>query len=116
MARAQETAVRAQKAAVDMVRPGAVAEDVHFAAEEVYRSAGYGLAYRTGRGIGYSFLEEPQLKRGNKAKLQTGMTIVVDGGVTIPGRGGGRVGDSLVVTETGFEFLTPYPRELAVLR
>jgi len=116
MARAQETAVRAQKAAVDMVRAGAVAEDVHFAAEEVYRSAGHGLAYRTGRGIGYSFLEEPQLKRGNKAKLQAGMTIVIDGGVTIAGRGGGRVGDSLVVNETGFEFLTPYPRELAVLR
>ena len=115
MAHAYETAIGAQKAALDLVRAGAGAEDIALAAEEVYQSAGFGPAYRTGRGIGCSFLEEPQLKKGNKTKLQAGMTIVIDGGVTIPGRGGGRIGDSVLVTETGYDFLTNYPRELTIL-
>lgn len=115
MARAYETAIEAQMAALGSVRAGAIAEDIALAAEEVYQTAGFGPAYRTGRGIGCSFLEEPQLKKGNKTRLRSGMTIVVDGGVTIPGRGGGRVGDSLLVTDTGYEFLTNYPRELTIL-
>ena len=65
-ARVYETAVAAQQAALAVLRPGVAAEDVHLAAQEVYRSAGFGQAYRTGRAIGYSFLEEPQLKRGDK--------------------------------------------------
>jgi Xaa-Pro aminopeptidase len=43
------------------------------------------------------------------------MTFAVDGGITIEGRFGGRVGDSVLVTQTGFEYLTPYPRKLTVL-
>jgi Xaa-Pro dipeptidase len=109
------TALAAQNAALAMIRPGVSAEDVHSAAEEVYRSAGFGVCCRTGRGIGYSFLDEPQLKRGDKTVLQPGMTFAVDGGITIPGKFGARVGDSIVVTENGFEFLTEYPRDLAVV-
>jgi Xaa-Pro aminopeptidase len=115
VARLYETAVRAQQTALSAVRPGAIAEEVHAEAEEVYRSAGFGFSYRTGRGIGYSFLEEPQLKRGDKTRLQAGMTFAVDGGITVPGKIGARIGDSIVVTETGFEYLTPYPRELTIV-
>lgn len=114
-ARTYETTVRAQQAALALVRPGAVAEEVNAAAEEVYRSAGFGLSYRTGRGIGYSFLEDPQLKKGDTTRLQPGMTFAVDGGITVKGRFGTRVGDSILVTETGFEYLTDYPRDLTVL-
>ena len=114
-ARTYETAVRAQQAALAMIKPGAIAADVHAAAEDVYRSAGFGLAYRTGRGIGYSFLEEPQLKRGDPTRLQPGMTFAVDGGITVPGKFGARIGDSIVVTKGGFEYLTNYPRELAIV-
>ncbi len=114
-ARAYETAARAQEAALATIRPGVLAEDVHAAAEEVYRSAGFGFCYRTGRGVGYSFLEEPQLKRGDKTALKAGMTFAVDGGVTVPEKFGARLGDSIVVTETGYEYLTVYPRDLAVL-
>ena len=114
-ARAYETAVRAQQAALAQVRPGALAADVHAAAEEIYRSAGYGLAYRTGRGIGYSFLEEPQLKRGDQTRLRAGMTFAVDGGITVAGKYGARIGDSIAVTDSGFEYLTEYPRGLTVI-
>ena len=114
-ARVYETAVKAQQAALSMIRPGVIADEVHAAAEEVYQSAGFGLSYRTGRGIGYSFLEEPQLKRGDKTRLQAGMTFAVDGGITLPGEFGGRIGDSIVVTDNGFEYLTEYPRELTIV-
>ena len=114
-ARVYETAVAAQQAALAVLRPGVAAEDVHLAAEEVYRAAGLGTSYRTGRAIGYSFLEEPQLKRGDTTKIEPGMTFAVDGGITLPGEFGARVGDSVVVTENGFEYLTDFPRELTVL-
>jgi Xaa-Pro aminopeptidase len=114
-ARIYEAAVRAQQTALSTIRPGVLAENVHEAAEEVYRSAGFEFSYRTGRGVGYSFLEEPQLKRGDKTRLEAGMTFAVDGGITIREKFGARLGDSIVVTETGFEYLTDYPRGLAVV-
>ncbi len=114
-ARVYETAVKAQQAALSMIRPGAIANEVHAAAEEVYLSAGFSPGYRTGRGIGYSFLEEPQLKRGDRTRIQAGMTFAVDGGITVPGDFGGRIGDSIVVTDHGFEYLTDYPRELTIV-
>jgi Xaa-Pro aminopeptidase len=107
--------VAAQQAALSELRPGAIAEDVHRAADAVYRSAGYGAAYRTGRAFGYSFLEEPQLKDGDTTRIEPGMCFAVDGGITVEGDFGARVGDSVVVTEDGFEYLTDFPRELTVL-
>lgn len=114
-ARIYETALKTQAAALEMIRPGVLAEEVHAASLEVYREAGFGICYRTGRGIGYSFLERPELKEGDKTPLRAGMTFAVDGGITIPGEFGARVGDSIVVTEDGFEYLTPYPKNLRIL-
>ena len=114
-ARAYETTLAAQQAALAALRPGALSEQVHQATEEVYRSAGYGAAYRTGRAFGYSFLEKPQLKGGDTTRIAPGMPFAVDGGITVAGEFGTRVGDSVVVTEDGFECLTDFPRELTVL-
>jgi Xaa-Pro aminopeptidase len=114
-AKIYQIALEAQAAALAMIRPGVLAEDVHFASLAVYQSAGFGICYRTGRGVGYSFLEQPEFKDGDKTPLQAGMTFAVDGGITIPGKFGARVGDSIVVTEDGFEYLTPYPKDLRIL-
>lgn len=110
-----EIALKAQAAALEMIRPGVPAEEVHAAAVEVYQKAGFGICYRSGRGIGYSFLEKPEFKEGDKTPLKAGMTFAVDGAITIPGEFGARVGDSIVVTESGFDYLTPYPKELRIL-
>lgn len=114
-ARVQGVAIAAQKAALSSIRPGITCEEVNAAAEVVYAEAGFAPGYRTGRSVGMSLLEAPELKRGETTPLQAGMTFAVDGGITLAGTFGGRIGDSIVVTETGFDYLTPYPNEIAVL-
>lgn len=111
-ARVQQAAIDAQQAAIAAIRPGVTAESVAEAANEVYRARGYETGYRTGRSIGMSYLEAPELKAGDKTILQPGMTFAVDGGISLDGRLGGRIGDSVVVTETGCDYLTDYPREI----
>jgi len=108
----QEAAIAAQQAAIAAIKPGVKAEDVAEAANEVYRARGYETGYRTGRSIGVSYLEAPELKAGDKTVLQPGMTFAVDGGISIDGATAGRIGDSVVVTETGSEYITSYPREI----
>ena len=114
-AKLYEIALKAQAAALDMIHPGVIAEDVHMAAARVYQEAGFGLCYRTGRSVGFSLIEKPELKIDDKTPLQTGMTFAVDGAVSIPEKTAARVGDSIVVTENGYDYLTPFPKNLQVL-
>lgn len=114
-ARLYEIALKAQAAALKMIRPGVVAEDVHYAAAQVYQEEGFGLCYRTGRSVGFSLIEKPEFKVGDKTLLQPGMTFAVDGAVSIPEKAAARVGDSVVVTDDGFDYLTPYQKNLQVL-
>ena len=113
-ARVQEAAIAAQQAAIATIRPGVVAQDVAAAANAVYDARGYETGYRTGRSIGVAYLEAPELKAGDMTVLQAGMTFAVDGGISIDGETAGRIGDSIVVTETGCDYITDYPRELLV--
>jgi len=114
-ARVQQTAIDAQQAALAVIRPGVRAEEVAFAANEVYQARGYQAGYRTGRAIGLAYLEAPELKGGDTTVLRQGMTFAVDGGVSAPGECGGRIGDSIVVTDQGYEYLTEYPRQITVV-
>ena len=111
-AEVQQTAIDAQQAAIAVMRPGVTAESVAEAANDVYRQRGYETGYRTGRSIGMAYLESPELKQGDKTVLQEGMTFAVDGGISVDGRLGGRIGDSVVVTANGIEYITEYPRKI----
>jgi len=108
----QLAAIEAQQAAIAAIRPGVLAEDVAAAANQVYRTRGYETGYRTGRSIGVAYLEAPELKEGDKTVLQPGMTFAVDGGISVDGITAGRIGDSIVVTESGADYITNYPREI----
>ena len=111
-AEVQQAAIDAQQAAIAAMRPGVTAESVAAAANEVYRERGFETGYRTGRSIGMAYLESPELKQGDKTVLQPGMTFAVDGGISVDGRLGGRIGDSVAVTADGIEYITQYPREI----
>ena len=113
-ARVQEAAIDAQQAAIASIRPGIEAQEVAAAANAVYAERGYETGYRTGRSIGVAYLEAPELKAGDTTVLQPGMTFAVDGGISVDGVTAGRIGDSIVVTETGFDYITDYPRTLLV--
>ena len=108
----QQAAIDAQQAAIHSIKPGVIAEEVAFAANAVYQARGYATGYRTGRSIGAAYLEAPELKDGDKTILAEGMTFAVDGGISIDGKTAGRIGDSIVVTKDGYEYLTEYPRQI----
>jgi len=110
--KAQEVAVKSQKAALDVLRPGVAAEEIHAAYADTIQSEGYPYPkYRCGRGTGFSVLEEPQLVSGNKTVIQTGMVLVVDGGSSTKDFRG-QVGDSFIVTEDGYEPITHHSKAI----
>jgi Xaa-Pro aminopeptidase len=119
-ARAREMyqAVReAQQAAVAAVRPQAAAGEVDAAARRVLVAAGYGrfFTHSTGHGVGLEIHEPPRLGKGQKELLEPGMVITIEPGVYVPGYGGVRVEDMVLVTPKGCEVLTPTPRDLIAL-
>src|SRR5271165_6210047 len=108
---------RAQRAAVDAVRPGVTAEEVDAAARDVLSEAGLAkyFVHRTGHGIGLSVHEEPYIVAGNALPLQAGMAFSVEPGIYFPGRWGARVEDIVVVTEDGALAVNNQPHELVVV-
>lgn len=106
-----EIAVQSQKAALDALRPGVTAESVHAAYADVIQEAGHAYPFRCGRATGFSFLETPQLVTGDKTILQPGMVFAVDGSVSVE-TFRAQVGDSVIVTETGWEAVTHHTKAL----
>jgi Xaa-Pro dipeptidase len=106
-----EVAIASQKAALDALRPGVTAESVHAAYAEVIQGAGYEYPFRCGRATGFSFLESPQLVTGDTTILQPGMVLAVDGSVSVE-TFRAQVGDSFIITETGWEPLTKHSKAI----
>ena len=108
---------RAQRAAVDAVRPGVTAEQVDAAARDVLADAGLAehFVHRTGHGIGLSVHEEPYIVAGNDLPLQPGMAFSVEPGIYFPGNWGARIEDIVIVTEDGAEPVNNRPHELVVV-
>ena len=98
-------------------KPGIPAGDVDRAARGVITSAGYGefFTHRTGHGLGREGHEPPYMYAENGLILQPGMTYTVEPGIYLPGHGGVRIEDNIVVTEAGCETLSDLPRELLQL-
>ncbi|BBZ33787.1 M24 family metallopeptidase [Mycolicibacterium confluentis] len=108
---------RAQKVAVDAVRPGVTAEQVDAAARDVLAEAGLAeyFVHRTGHGIGLSVHEEPYIVAGNDLPLRPGMAFSVEPGIYFPGQWGARIEDIVIVTEDGAESVNTRPHDLIVV-
>ena len=104
-----EVAVASQKAALNALRPGVTAESIHAEYANVIQEAGYNYPFRCGRATGFSFLETPQLVTGDKTIIQPGMVLAIDGSVSVE-TFRAQVGDSVIVTEDGWEPLTQHSK------
>jgi Xaa-Pro dipeptidase len=113
MRKVHETVFAAQKAALDAIRPGVPGKVPHLAAQAVIDASPFkgrfthglghsvGLAVHDGFGMNHT-VDEP---------LAEGMVITVEPGIYLPGKGGVRIEDDVVVTRDGYRFLTTTPRE-----
>ena len=95
------------------VRPGVPAQDVDRVTRQVIARAGYGeyFVHRTGHGLGLEVHEPPYIVEGNEALLRPGMTFTIEPGIYLPGQGGVRIEDDVLVTPQGAETLTTFPRD-----
>jgi Xaa-Pro aminopeptidase len=109
--------LESQLAAIDSARPGVSCSSVDRAARDILRSHGLDTLFihSTGHGLGLEIHEAPRLGRKERTKLEPGMTITIEPGVYAEGVGGIRIEDTVVVTSTGCEVLTPTGKELVVL-
>jgi Xaa-Pro dipeptidase len=95
-------------------RPGVPCSNVDKAARSAIEQAGYGafFTHRTGHGIGMEDHEDPYMRLDNMQMLYPGMVYTVEPGIYLPGRGGVRIEDNVVVTKSGVDALSNMPREL----
>lgn len=107
----------AQLAAIDRVRAGVTTASVDAAARKVLEAHGYGKAFvhSTGHGLGLEIHEMPRIGKKDKTRLEAGMAITIEPGAYLEGFGGVRIEDTVLVTATGCEILTPTSKNLMVL-
>ncbi len=105
----------AQEKALQKIRPGAKAVDVDAEARGAIAEAGYGdhFGHGLGHGIGLQIHEAPMLRPNGDAVLEPGMVMTVEPGVYLPGWGGVRIEDDVLVTPDGCEVLTTVAKDLA---
>jgi Xaa-Pro aminopeptidase len=115
-----ELVAAAQRAGIDALRPGAEVAEVDAASRDLIRDAGHGEHFQhgLGHGVGLEVHEAPTIGYGRTGKLATRVPVTVEPGIYLPGKGGVRIEDVLVVgagAADGAAFLTTTTRELLVL-
>ncbi len=113
-----ELVQKAQAAAMRHARPGVSCKAVDAAARDMIREAGHGehFGHGTGHGIGLMVHEAPSLSPRSTHTLDVGMVFTVEPGVYIPGWGGVRIEDMLLMGSRGPRVLTSLPREIDGLK
>ena len=100
--------------AFESIQPGVRCSDVDCAVSDYYRQHDIVKHWRhhTGHGIGYGMHEAPFLDVGDDTPIEPGMVLTIEPGIYVPGFAGFRHSDTVLVTDTGIEILTSYPRDL----
>ena len=107
----------AQHRALEAVQPGRTGREVDAVARNIISEGGYGeyFGHGLGHGVGVEIHEAPRLNTESDTVLEPGMVVTVEPGIYLPGKGGVRIEDLVVVTEDGCEILTKTPKQLRVL-
>jgi len=102
----------AQRRGLEAIRPGVSMRSVDAAARRVIEQAGYGknFGHGLGHGIGLDIHEEPRLSPIASGVLKPGMVLTVEPGIYLPGWGGVRIEDDVLVTRDGCEVLSSVPK------
>ena len=103
-----EAVCKAQRAAIEKIKPGVKCSIIDSEARKVIARAGLEdyFIHRTGHGVGLDVHELPWLEKGSKRVLEAGMVLTIEPGVYIPDFGGVRIEDMVLVTKKGCEVLT----------
>ncbi len=109
-----EAVLKAQLAGLAAVAPGKTAAEVDQATRQVLKDAGLDryFTHSTGHGVGLEIHEPPRLAKQQAERVEPGMVITVEPGIYVPGKGGIRIEDMVVVTDSGSQVLTPVTKEL----
>ncbi|MFC0557929.1 M24 family metallopeptidase [Halalkalibacter alkalisediminis] len=112
------TVLNAQLETLSICQKGTILGDLDRKARSVITAAGYGdfFPHRIGHGLGAEVHELPSLNELNNDRLKVGMTFTIEPGIYIPNVGGVRIEDDVLITDTGFECLTKYPKELQIIK
>jgi Xaa-Pro aminopeptidase len=104
----------AQLKAIDAIQPGVTGQEIDGIARGVIADAGFGryFGHGLGHGIGLDIHELPRLATTSTTVLKPGMVTTVEPGIYIPGWGGVRIEDDVLVTRDGHEVLTSVPKTL----
>ncbi len=111
--RIYEVVLNAQERAIAAIKPGLTCEQIDAVARGVIEKAGFGrqFGHGLGHGIGLEIHEAPRLAKGQSVKLKPGMVVTVEPGIYVPGFGGVRIEDDVLVTRSGHEVLTNLPKQ-----
>ena len=103
-----------QQAGRDAVMAGVECAAVDRASRDVIDAAGWGelFSHGTGHGVGLEIHEAPRVAKTSSGTLEAGVVVTVEPGVYLPGIGGVRLEDTVVVTDAGAESLTSFPKSL----
>ncbi|KUO50569.1 MAG: Xaa-Pro dipeptidase [Desulfitibacter sp. BRH_c19] len=109
--------LEAQLAGVNCLRANMKCEDPDQVSREIIEKAGYGeyFGHNLGHSVGLEIHEEPRLAKGNEDLLQPGMVVTVEPGIYIPGFGGVRIEDMILIHENHIEILTKSCKDILVL-
>lgn len=110
--------LEAQLKALCALRPGAAGKEIDRIAREHIEQNGYGkyFGHGLGHGVGLNIHEAPKLSEKSTDVLEPGMVVTVEPGIYLPGIGGVRIEDMVVITEDGMENLTSSPKYLRDIR
>ncbi|MBI2077779.1 MAG: aminopeptidase P family protein [Euryarchaeota archaeon] len=111
--RMYDVVARAQQAAFDVLKPGATGKEVHLAADRVINATEFKgkFIHGLGHGLGLAVHDGGGLSGGSDTVMEPGMVMTVEPGVYLPGYGGVRIEDDVLITPRGFRFLTTARRE-----
>ncbi|MEM4262430.1 MAG: aminopeptidase P family protein [Thermoplasmata archaeon] len=109
--------LEAQSAAIRMIRADIKAKTIDSAARKVIEDAGYGkqFIHSTGHGLGISTHDPGRISKGSKDVLRENMVLTVEPGIYLPGRGGVRIEDDVIVRKDRAEVITRAAREIVFL-